>query len=270
MSANNESPQQYILTRQEEGAKNATINRELSALHRAFTLGTRQTPPKVTMMPHVPKLKENNARSGFFEYDEYVKLRNALPSYLRPLLIAAYYTGMRRGELLGLQWHQVDVWAHRIVLEQGTTKNGEGRVVYMFGELFDTILAQKKIRDARFPDCQSVFFNQQTGEPVGIEFRDTWNKALASVKLEGRLFHDLRRTAVRNMVRSGVSEVVAMRISGHKTRNVFDRYNITSEDDIRLACERLSNMHEANSELLSKAHDGHNLGTFSVIQGFKK
>lgn len=93
---------------------------------------------------------------------------------------------------------------------------------------------------------------------------------IASVKLEGRLFHDLRRTAVRNMVRSGVSEVVAMRISGHKTRNVFDRYNITSEDDIRLACERLSNMHEANFELLSKAHDGHNLGTFSVIQGFKK
>ena len=127
----------------------------------------------------------------------------------------------------------------------------------MFGELFDTILAQKKIRDAHFPDCQSVFFNQQTGEPVGIEFRDTWNKALASVKLEGRLFHDLRRTAVRNMVRAGVGEKVAMKISGHKTRSVFDRYNIVNEDDLKKASQRVREYHLQRV----KMENGHNLGT---------
>jgi hypothetical protein len=72
------------------------------------------------------------------------------------------------------------------------------------------------------------------------------------------------------MVRAGVPEVVAMRISGHKTRAVFDRYNITSEDDIRLACERLSTMYQENAETLSRAQDGHNLGTLSVIRGFKR
>ena len=262
--------QQYIFDRQKAGMKNGTINRELSALRRAFTLGFRHTPPKVTMMPHIPKLKETNVRTGFFEYDEYVNLRDALPSYLKPLLIAAYYTGMRRGELLDLQWHQVDIWNHRIILEPGSTKNGEGRVVYMFGELFDVLLAQKKIRDARFPECQNVFFFHHNGQPFNKDFRTAWEKALIKVKLEGRLFHDLRRTAVRNMVRAGVPEVVAMRISGHKTRAVFDRYNITSEDDIRLACERLSTMYQENAETLSRAQDGHNLGTLSVIRGFKR
>jgi integrase len=140
----------------------------------------------------------------------------------------------------------------------------------MYGELFDAILTQKKIRDANFSECQNVFFDHQTGMPMSKDFRPTWEKALASVNLAGRLFHDLRRTAVRNMVRSGVSEVVAMRVSGHKTRNVFDRYNITSEDDIKLACERLSTMHQENSKILSQEHDGHNLGTLKIIQGGKQ
>ncbi len=264
------SVQQYILTRREAGAKNGTINRELSALHRAFIIGSRHTPPKVMMVPHIPKLKESNARTGFFEFDEYVKLRDALPSYARPLLIAAYHTGMRRGELLDLQWPQVDIWAHRIVQEPGSTKNGEGRVVYMYGELFDTILAQKKIRDAKDPECPYVFYNHEMSEPLSKSLRSVWERALKQTKLEGRLFHDLRRTAVRNMVRSGVSEVVAMRISGHKTRSVFDRYNITSEDDIRLACEKVSSMYQENNDTLSRSGDGHNLGTLTVINGFKR
>ena len=140
----------------------------------------------------------------------------------------------------------------------------------MYGELFDTILAQKKIRDAKDPECPYVFYNHEMSEPLSKSLRSVWERALKQTKLEGRLFHDLRRTAVRNMVRSGVSEVVAMRISGHKTRSVFDRYNITSEDDIRLACEKVSSMYQENNDTLSRSGDGHNLGTLTVINGFKR
>jgi len=258
---------EYILGRQDEGAKNATINRELSALRRAFSLGIKHTPPKVINIPHIPKLKENNVRTGFFEYNEYVRLRNALPSSFRPLIIAAYYTGMRRGELLGLEWSKVDIGTHRIVLEQGTTKNDEGRVAYMYGEFFDAMLVQKDYRDTTFPACQHVFFDYKTGEPIPPEIRDVWENALKKVDLKGKLFHDLRRTAVRNMIRAGVPEKVAMKISGHKTRSVFDRYNITSEEDIKHACQSVSHMNQENSEVLGKVEDGHKMGTLKIIQG---
>jgi integrase len=242
--------QNYIEQRLEEEAAHATINRELAALKRMLNLGAKQFPPKVDRVPYIPMLAENNTRKGFFEHHEYLALLKALPSELRPVVTFGYKTGWRKSEILGLTWGHVDFEERVVRLEADETKNKEGRVVYLDDELLKLLRIQWL---RRRKDCPFVF--HRAGKRIK-DFRGSWQNACKEVDMIGKIFHDLRRTAIRNMVRAGVQEQVAMKISGHKTRAVFDRYNIVSSDDLRQAAQKIGNFHEMVTKTVTTKDSG--------------
>src|SRR5262249_44866995 len=238
-------------------AANATINRELAFLKRAYNLGIEAE--KIVRKPYVPMLKEDNVRSGFFEYGEFLAVRDACADYFQPVVTFAYYTGWPKEEILSLRWSQVDLAAEEIRLEVGSDKNEEGRVIYLDGELLETLKTQWERRKVtQIPGqppilCPIVFHNN--GKPIK-DIRDVWHNACIAAglgqmieverkgkkkqKYKGKFFHDFRRTGCRDMIRAGIHERVAMQISGHKTRSVFDRYNIVSPNDLREAARKRS------------------------------
>jgi integrase len=266
---------------QKEGLANGTINRSLSALRRMFHIAKRDG--KLRDIPHFPMLKENGPREGFFEPAQYAALLDALPDYLRTPLAIGYNTGMRRAEILGLRWEQVDFLRRVIRLNAGETKNDEGREIPITAEL-GAILREHRAK--RLAGCDFVCFRLNRGGkavPVG-DMRKVWynrccqlglgkmveatdtagatlfekprgpkSKPKAKMIYEGLIFHDLRRTGVRNLVRAGVPERVAMEITGHKTRSVFERYNIVSGKDVEDAGRKLEAFHALEN--------GHTLGT---------
>jgi integrase len=221
----------YVLVRRQEGAANGSINRELSCLKRMFNLALKAG--RLSHAPYIPLLDENNARQGFLDHNLFITLRQALPDYLRDPVSFLYLSGWRLGEMQTLQWRDVDVAGKLIRLRAEHSKNKATRILPLAGELLEVI---ERARDSRRLDCQLVFHRQ--GRPIG-DFRKAWSNACRSAAVDGLIVHDLRRSAIRNMVRAGIPERVAMALSGHKTRSVFDRYNIVSEADLAEASERL-------------------------------
>jgi integrase len=158
------------------------------------------------------------------------------PDHFRALITFVYKTGWRVSEII-LKWNQVDLVEGMVRLNPGETKNGEARTVYLDDELKEVFRTEQERRkkNAKLTPC--VFTNEK-GTDRMKDFRKTWKKACKGAKIGERLFHDFRRTAVRNMVRAGIPERVAMMVSGHKTRSVFERYNIVNNTDLKLAAKR--------------------------------
>jgi integrase len=159
------------------------------------------------------------------------------PDHLRGLVTFAYKTGWRVSEILSLKWNQVDLVEGMVRLNPGETKNDEARTVYLDDELKEVFRTQQEIRKRTAKLTPWVFTNEKGTDRIK-DFRKAWKKACKDAKIGERLFHDFRRTAVRNMVRAGVPERVAMMVSGHKTRSVFERYNIVNNADLKLAAQR--------------------------------
>ncbi len=250
----------YIVRRKAEGASNGSINRELEAAKRAYNLGKHSG--KVLTVPHIPRLKEDNVRKGFFTRDEVDRLCKCLKKPYDGFVMFAFLTGWRKAEIQELEWSNVDFDALEVRLDPGTTKSGKGRVFPISEELEAILKAQIPQNHGKVRAILSGPVFRLNGKPIG-EFRKTWMHACHKAKLpcvvtkEGkvvkalRIFHDLRRSAVRELVRNwNLSEREAMILTGHQTRSVFDRYSVVSTTDlegIRTKLNRATNRAKAPS-----------------------
>jgi integrase len=208
----------------------------MAALRRACYLGLKANPKKIENVPEFPHLTEAPPRAGFVDESKYRKLVAQIPAtelWLRALLAVAYNYGFRKGELLKLRVGQIDLLDRAIRLNPGETKSGKGRLVPLAPDAF--LLLQALVVGKTGNDS---VFARSDGSPVR-DFRDAWATLCKTAGLPGLLFHDLRRSAVRNMIRRGVSQKVAMQISGHETPSVFERYDITDETDLRAAVDKI-------------------------------
>lgn len=225
---------------------NASINRWLEGLHRSFTLGFRNKPRLVGEIPEIPMLDESdNVREGFLLHEQYIRLRDELPDHQRLLLVIGYHLGMRKGEILGLRWDQVDWGANVIRLEKRQTKGKQARNAPLYGEL------RVWLEMAHATCSNSSTIVSWQGAAIS-ETKRAWKAACNRAEVPGLYIHDLRRTAIRNMIRAGVPEKQAMLISGHKTRSMLDRYNIIDERDIQAAGQKMAAYLEEQEKLRTK------------------
>lgn len=225
---------EYVAHRRRQEAEPATINKEISWLRRAFRLGAKNDPPLVLRVPSFDMLPVDNVRDGTITHEHYRAVRDSLPGYARIALVIAYHTGARKGEVRAIRRDKVDLKARRINLPGRTTKNGKQRYLPIYGDMdaeLDMWLAKLKGKN-----CPLLV--QDEDKPV-FDFEKAWATACSAAGIAGALFHDLRRTAVTNMIEAGLSEKEAMEISGHKTRAVFDRYHIVSERRMKQNAEKL-------------------------------
>jgi integrase len=242
-----------------------TLNRHLSYIRSGYVTGhKRVTPRMVEFIPAFPIVDESyNVRQGFLTFEGYEKILPHLPESIRPLFVCAFHVSSRKGELKNILWPQVDFEEGLILLDRSDTKNKTGRGLPIYGDMLETLTAQKALRDRDFPECEHVFFWHR--EDVGIsnfmrklpgthigQFAKTWKSAVKAAGYPNLLFHDLRRTAERNMTKAGMDQSMRMKISGHKTPNMSIRYNIVVAADIADEKSKLDDWFKGEKAALKK------------------
>jgi integrase len=192
----------------------------------------------------IRKIKEAPPRQGFFEPAAFEAVRRELRPDLRVAVALAYALGWRT-QVLPFARRQVDLQSGTIRLDPGQAKNEEGRVVYLPADLRALVATQAKQVRALERKLGRIIASLPAppgASPGGADqgFPRAWRGACRRAKVGPMLRHDFRRTAVRNLVHSGASERVAMEVTGHKTRSVFDRYHVVSLADLQEAARRLT------------------------------
>jgi integrase len=178
--------------------------------------------------------KENNARDRVLSAEEFELLQRHSSPHLQAINLMAYQTGMRRGEILNLTWDRVDIKAGLIRLKAQDTKTDDARCVPLTADLTAQLKDLYKVRYLNEPHVFLV-----NGKSVHST-KTAFNAACRRANIEGFHFHDFRHTAVTNMRRAGIDHLTIMRITGHKTLEVFKRYNSFLESDLKAAAQRFN------------------------------
>ena len=240
---------------------NAQINRETQVLGRMFSLAKHDD--RIIHRPHIPKLKEpRQPRKGFFEYAEFVTVRDQLDPHLRNIVEFEYVTGWRiETEVLPLVWRQVDFLAGEVRIDDPrSTKNEEARVFPFTDDLRRVLKAQWKLTEHLH--AESVFCHvagMRAGQRVSYGgFYKAWRRAIRGAGVT-RVPHDFRRTAIRNLERDGVPRSVAMAMVGQKTEDVYRRYAIVDEAMIREAAVKMNRgakVRRTTAQFAAHSHPG--------------
>jgi len=223
----------YKRWRLEKDIANASINRELAIIKRGFNILKAQR--RINYAPRIRMLAEGNVRQGFFERWEVAALLKNLPDRLVPVIKFAYKSGWRKEEILGLKWEMVDLDAWELNLPPALAKNKQGRKFPLVDQELKKMFREIWNNRAHVAEPSPYVFLNELGTDRIKLFRKAWITACKNAGIGQKLFHDFRRTCVRNLVREGTPEKVAMQITGHKTRNVFEAYNIVSLEDMKRA-----------------------------------
>jgi len=222
----------FVAKRLKEDANERTVNRNLALLRRMMNLA--QQHGKIDRLLHFPMFSEQgNEREGFVSQHQFEQIRERLPTHLHPLVTFLHDTGVRVGEARKIRWEQVDLKRGLIVLSGEQTKNKKPRIIPLSPEISAWLREMPR---------QDPIFD-------ATNLRKSWKRATKAVKLDGILLHDLRRSALRDLVRAGVNETVARKISGHRTRSVFDRYNITDVSDQLAAMQKLIESRQSQKQV---------------------
>jgi len=233
----------YRVKQKDKGIDDPTINRHLSLLRRMIRLTVREKKLSFAV-PYFPMVSEaGRVRKGFLRPEQFAKLRDALPGNLQPYLLFLYEDVSRTTAAKDIVWSWVDFKEGVIEIPEDVTKNGEPLPLPMSDELMGML--KKQFRRDDSPVFDTTNFRKEFRKACVAVGLGTLTKMVSKngyrwEKYVGLIPHDLRRSGIRNMVRAGVRESVAMRISGHKTRSVFDRYNITSTDDVKDAIKTVT------------------------------
>jgi integrase len=237
--------------------KPATINRELACLKAMLNIarkGLLHLPggmPNDNPVSSVKFFEEHNIRDRVLTSEEFQRMLEASPDYLKPILQCAYYTGMRRGEILALTWDKVDLNAGFIRLKDTDTKTDAARSIPIGRELRDVLSHIPVALDAQGKRVPYVFTHN--GQQVKSVKR-VFMKVRQETGITNSVFHDFRHTATTNLRRAGVDALTAMKITGHKTMAVFRRYNTIDEDDLAMAQGRMDTYMDTIGETRQAYH----------------